>query len=124
MYLLTKWHQSTKRQRVLCYSLRRNQKTHLKIVTSSAISLKLIPGVSPVLESMQVGNNKITPSNGPTRKTDNITQVLLHGNFSHKEAHYLLPIKYASPQERIILLNTPTFVKGQREEEMPKHSIF
>lgn len=49
MYLLIKWHRSAKRQGMWCYSLRRNQKTHLRIVPSFAISPTLIPGVPPVL---------------------------------------------------------------------------
>lgn len=43
---------------------------------------------------------------------------------SYKKAHYLLSIKYISSQDRITLLkNIPTFVQGQREEEMPKDSV-
>lgn len=63
------------------------------------------------------------PSNGPTRETDNITHVPLPGNFSQRSP--LSPsIKYISSQDTIISLNIPTLVQGQREEEMPKHSIF
>lgn len=60
------------------------------------------------------------PSNDPSRETHNITHVPLYGNFSHKEAHYLLSIKYVSSQDRILSLNSSVFVHGQREEEMPK----
>lgn len=63
-------------------------------------------------------------SNGPTTETDNISSVPLPGNFFHKEAHYLLSIEYVSSQDRTVLLNIPTFVQSQREEEMPKHSLF
>lgn len=56
------------------------------------------------------------PGNDSTRETDNITSAPLPGNFSHKEAHYLLSINYVSSQDRIVLLNIPTFVQSQKEE--------
>lgn len=57
------------------------------------------------------------PSNDPSRETDNITHVPLYGNFSHKEAHYLLYMKYVSSQDRILLLNSsPLFMaKGKKK---------
>ena len=81
---------------------KKQSKAYMKTVTSSAISFKLIPGVSPVLKS-QLRWGTIMPSKGSTRETDNITSVPLPGNFSHKEAHYLLSLKYVSSQDRIVI---------------------
>lgn len=103
---------------VLFYSLRRNQKTYLRIVTSSAVLLKLIPGVSAVLKSQfRWGTTEYCPVRALLEKQ--ITSpAFRYLETSHKEAHYLFSIKYTS-QDGIISLNTPTLVQGQREEEMP-----
>lgn len=118
MYLLIKWHRSAKRQGMLCYSLRRNQKTHLRIVPSFAISPTLIPRVPPVL-------NRVTSD----RKQWKICPVmaLLEKQITSHMFHYMKLFSQRLPlspsQHRIILWNIPTFVPVQREEEMPKQKF-
>lgn len=110
MYLLIKWH----RQGMWCYSLRRNQKTHLRIVPSFAISPTLISGVPPVL-------NRVNSE----RKQWKICPViaLLEKQITSHMFHYMKLFSQRLPlspsQDRIILLNIPTFVQVQRGK-MPK----
>lgn len=111
MYLLIKWNRSAKRQGMLCYSLRRNQKTHLRIVPSFAISPTLIPGVPPVLNRVNSDRKqwKICP-----------VMALLEKQITSHMFHYMKLFSQRLPlspsQDRIILLNIPTFVPVQREE--------